>query len=155
VPDPMDPSARKRTWWTAGRGGLQTKLVTRWSRQGGVVNHRSRVARMAVSAMVLVCAGNATAETPQRQLTNPYWLRQPSAENISNAFLAYGRDYKSLHGQISMFCTIAKSGQLSDCLIPGTPMRDDAFKKATLSLAPFFETKTHDSVGEDVVGPSI
>ncbi len=88
-------------------------------------------------------------------VTNPEWLRLPTAEQIEAAYPRQAIRQGLDGGSARMRCTVAVNGALTDCTVASESPAGSGFGAAALSLAPQFLMRPRQVNGRAVPGGTV
>jgi protein TonB len=88
------------------------------------------------------------------RITNPNWLRKPSADDME-AYFPDRAQRMNQSGMARISCTVTASGSLSDCSVVSEDPADFGFGGAALKLAHLFKMTPKTEDGAPVGGASV
>jgi protein TonB len=92
-----------------------------------------------------------TPPTPTRLITDPKWLSQPTAAEMSRFYPQRDADL-GITGQVSLLCGVVASGELADCRVTSETPSRAGFGDAALKLSAYFRMTPRTIDGEPVDG---
>ena len=108
---------------------------------------------LVLSGLALAAPVSATLRTPAsaKTVTNPDWLRKPSADDISRYYpdLAQRRD---IGGRVRVQCRLANDGVLNDCVVLSETPAGYGFGEAALNVASRFQMRPGTRDGQPIAG---
>ena len=100
-------------------------------------------------------AGGQASEPPkQHAISDPRWLRQPSADEFADAYPQRALD-GGKSGVVSLACTVKASGDLAQCSVAEETPRGWGFGDAALSLSKRFRMVPRTEDGQPVGGATV
>ena len=105
-----------------------------------------------VSLLASDAGGEAAAPPrPRPVITDPHWLRQPTADEFADAYPRRALDVGKA-GVVSLTCTVAASGDLADCSVTEESPTGWGFGAAALSLSKRFRLVPREEDGRPTGG---
>jgi len=108
---------------------------------------------LAVAAPASAATTSRTA-APAKQVTNPDWLRKPSADDISRYYPKPARDH-NIGGRARVECRLASDGVLSNCVVLSEAPAGYGFGEAALNVATRFQMRPGTRNGQPIGGQII
>ena len=87
-------------------------------------------------------------------ITNPDWLRRPSAEDLAQYYPDRAQRL-GVSGRATLHCTVTAQGTLSDCSISAEDPPDQGFGTAALKMTRLFKMRPSTRDGQPVGGAAI
>jgi protein TonB len=100
--------------------------------------------------------GTASSQPPEpwHVITDPHWLRQPSADEFADVYpqraLIYGK-----WGMVDLACTVTASGDLTDCSVAQESPAGWGFGAAALKLSKRFRLVPREEDGRAIDGAMV
>jgi TonB family protein len=88
------------------------------------------------------------------QITNPDWLRRPTAEEMENYYPKVAQ-FLSLDGHATIICDVTAQGTTTNCSVESETPAGMGFGEAAVSLSDFFRMKPMTMDGAPVAGGKV
>ena len=106
------------------------------------------------AAAALLAAGSAAAQAPQPVITNPDWVKKPSADDLAAVWPAEARA-RGIDGRAVIACEVSEEGTLRKCVVASETPPGSGYGFAALSLAPQFQMRPKTVDGRPVAGGTV
>ena len=111
---------------------------------------------LVLSGLALAAPAAATlpAPAPAKSVTQPDWLRRPSADDISRYYPSAAQQ-RNIGGKVRVQCRLANDGVLGDCVVLSEAPTGYGFGDAGLNVASRFQMRPGTRDGQPIAGQVI